>query len=278
MTPAPFLYYGGKTRLAPQIASLLPAHGHYVEPFAGSLAVLLAKKPSKVETVNDLDRDLMNFWRVVRERPADLERACVLTPHSREEFTAAGNFDSDDDLERARRLWVRLSQGRSGKIAATGWRYTIDPATPRTADYPPRFAARLPACAERLRYVTLECKPALEVVETYGGHPDVLLYVDPPYLASTRHPTAVYRHEMQHEPEHRDLLDALLACKASVVLSGYASDLYASALHGWDTVEIKATAQQHDAHAAGGSSRTEVLWSNRSISEPALDLFGGDAA
>src|SRR5690625_3140270 len=103
----PFAYYGGKMTLAPQIAALLPEHEHYVEPFAGSLAVLLAKKPSKAETVNDLDADLMTFWRVLRDRPGDLERVCTLTPHSRDEFAQAWeDAPEDDELEQARRVWV----------------------------------------------------------------------------------------------------------------------------------------------------------------------------
>lgn len=88
----PILYFGGKITIGPLIAQLLPPHEHYVEPFAGSLAVLLAKKPSPHETVNDLDDMLMTFWRVLRDRPADLERVCGLTPHSRAEFTAAKNL------------------------------------------------------------------------------------------------------------------------------------------------------------------------------------------
>lgn len=82
----PFAYYGGKTRIADQITALLPPHKHYVEPFAGSLAVLLAKTPSRMETVNDLDNRLMTFWRVLRERPDELIRVCALTPHSRVEY------------------------------------------------------------------------------------------------------------------------------------------------------------------------------------------------
>ena len=74
---APFPYFGGKTSHAARIASLLPDHGHYVEPFAGSLAVLLAKPRSRMETVNDLDGDLMTFWRVLRDQPEELARACA---------------------------------------------------------------------------------------------------------------------------------------------------------------------------------------------------------
>ena len=68
----PFAYFGGKTRLAPLIAAAMPSHEHYVEPFGGSLAVLLAKPRSRMETVNDLDGDLMTFWRVLRDQPDEL--------------------------------------------------------------------------------------------------------------------------------------------------------------------------------------------------------------
>ena len=107
----PFTYFGGKTAVAQRIVSLLPPHQHYIEPFAGSLAVLLAKPPSRMETVNDIDGDLMTFWQVLRDRPADLERVCALTPHSRAEHQLARGA-TDDDLERARRTWVRITQGR----------------------------------------------------------------------------------------------------------------------------------------------------------------------
>jgi DNA adenine methylase len=96
----PVAYCGGKTTIADRIVALLPEHGHYVEPFAGSLAVLLAKPPSRMETVNDIDQDLI-FWRVLRDRPGDLERACGLTPHSRAEHQLAYQA-ADDELEHAR--------------------------------------------------------------------------------------------------------------------------------------------------------------------------------
>src|SRR5579871_6388223 len=115
----PIPYFGSKSALAPWIVSLLPAHQHYVEPFGGSLAVLLAKPPSRHETVNDLSRDLVTFWRVLRERPEQLLRACELTPHARAEFEDAYH-DTEDDLERARRVWVRLTQSRGASLRKTG--------------------------------------------------------------------------------------------------------------------------------------------------------------
>jgi DNA adenine methylase len=101
----PFAYYGGKTRLAERIVEMLPQHAHYVEPFAGSLSVLLAKPRSDMETVNDLDQDLMTFWRVLRDRPEDLERVMHFTPHSRAEHASAYDLAVEDELERARRVF-----------------------------------------------------------------------------------------------------------------------------------------------------------------------------
>ncbi|WP_234347606.1 DNA adenine methylase [Streptomyces specialis] len=94
----PFAYFGGKTRLAGTIAALLPDHDHYVEPFGGSLAVLLAKRPARAETVNDLDRHLVTFWRVLRDHSHDLARVCALTPHSRAEHRDARQ-PAQSDLE-----------------------------------------------------------------------------------------------------------------------------------------------------------------------------------
>lgn len=274
----PFAYYGGKTTLADRIVSLLPRHTHYVEPFAGSLAVLLAKPRSEMETVNDLDQDLMTFWRVLRDRPEELARAMDLTPHSRAEQQLAYELDVPDDLERARRVWVLLSQGRGSTLRRTGWRFYRDPAgsTYSMPDYLSAYADRVPAAATRLHGVSLECRDALEVIRDYGKHPNVLLYCDPPYLASSRNSTN-YRHEMGSESQHADLLNALLDCEAAVVLSGYPSPFYQDLLTDWTRIELSAWTGNgiRDGATRVDGVRTEVLWSNREIGEP--DLFGGAA-
>ena len=274
----PFAYYGGKTTLADRIAALLPAHTHYVEPFAGSLAVLLAKPRSKMETVNDLDQDLMTFWRVLRDRPEDLAQACLLTPHSRAEHQSAYDLDAPDQIERARRVWVLLTQGRGGTLRRTGWRFYRDPAGSSYSfpDYLEAYCGRMPAAAARLHGVSLECRDALTVIEDYGQHPNVLLYVDPPYLAATRSSTN-YRHEMAGAVEHVALLDALTECEASVVLSGYDSRLYRLKLDNWARIEMPAWTGNGIRNGATKTAgdRTEVLWSNRPLGEP--DLFGGAA-
>lgn len=271
----PFPYYGGKMSVASQIVDLLPSHQHYVEPFAGSLSVLLAKPSARFETVNDLHGELMTFWRVLRDRSDELARACALTPHSRAEYAAAADLAPGDDLEVARRVWVRLSQSRSGLLGKkTGWRFYIDPAGSSSSmpDYLSGYLRRIAAAAERLHSVSLECRPALEVIESYGSCAEVCLYVDPPYLGTTRNGTN-YAHEMPSTTEHEQLLEALLRARAAVVLSGYASDLYDNALTQWSRVEISS----FNGNALGAGTRTEVVWSNREIGQPVLDfeLVGG---
>ncbi|WP_431892694.1 DNA adenine methylase [Micromonospora haikouensis] len=267
----PIPYFGGKITTGPAIAALFPQHNHYVEPYCGSLAVLLAKTPSGHETVNDLDGALMTFWRVLRDQPADLARVCALTPHSRAEHTACHDL-AGDDLEVARRVFVQLSQGRAGARKRTGWRHfvkTAGNAVTSMPDYLEVYVGRILDAAERLAGVSLESMPALDLIAKYGADEDVLLYVDPPYLGTTRcRSWDGYHHEMRGEAEHRDLAAALHACKAAVVLSGYASDLYDRELYaGWDRHTIAAGTGQGGVWA----NRTEVLWSNRPLGhQPSL--------
>lgn len=272
----PFTYFGGKTSIAGQIAALLPVHEHYIEPFAGSLAVLLAKRPSPMETVNDLDGDLVNFWQVLRDDPEGLERACALTPHSRAEYLASyGDLSGLEDLERARRTWVRLTQGRGGSMRRTGWRYYVNPRGSNSSmpDYLEAYTDRLAAAAARLAMVSLECKPALELIAQYGQHEGCLIYADPPYLGSVRNPRATraghgreYSAEMLTEEQHRELAAALLAARAAVVLSGYRSPLYDELYAGWHRREIPV----FNGNGTGDRSRTEVLWSNQPFAQASL--------
>lgn len=265
---SPVPYFGGKQRIAPWISSLLPDHDHYVEPFCGGLSVLLAKPPSRMETVNDLDVELVTFWRVLRDRPGELIRACALTPHSRAEQLTSYE-PVEDDLELARRVWVRLSQGRSGQTRKTGWRHHVNPFGNDLSmpGYLEAYVDRMAAVAERLHRVSLEALPALDMVAKYGAQPNCLLYVDPPYLGSTR-PNGDYRFDMKTELEHRELADALADCKAAVVLSGYGSDLYAELYDGWHRYETATTT----GNGKGDKARTEVLWSNRELGDQ-YDLF-----
>lgn len=255
----PFPYYGGKTRIAAEIASMLPAHKHYIEPFAGALSVLFAKEPSLVETVNDINGDIMNFFRVLRDRQPELERACVLTPHSREEHAQARDLDVPDDVERARRTFVLLSQGRNASLRKTGWAHFQSPVGAGSRpQYIQKMVGRFAPLADRLLDVTLECRDGIKLVQEFGRFEGNLMYVDPPYLAETR-TSSGYAAEFSRADQHEELLEALLACNATVILSGYPSDLYTDRLAGWHRIDINGGRNVNN-HAT-----PETLWANQAL-------------
>lgn len=261
----PFPYFGGKMRLAEQIVSNFPAHDRYVEPFAGSLAVLFAKTPAAFEVVNDIDSRLMRFWRVLRDRGDELERACALTPHSREEYILAKKGPvPDDEIEDARQLWLLYSQSISGAYEGAGWR-APGPTRKSPGQHFSRFHERFAGLQERLQHVTLENTDALRLIERFIDDEKCLLYVDPPYLDETRS-GGEYLHDMSSPAEHEALLGSLLDHKGPVVLSGYDSDLYNQLLDGWMRVAIETFTQS-------GQDRTEILYMNRT---PPEALFGVD--
>jgi len=179
----------------------------------------------------------------------------------------------------ARRVWVQLTQGRAGTRRQTGWRHYVKPAgNTSMPDYLDGYVDRMAPAAARLHRVSLECMPALDLIAKYGAEPEVLLYVDPPYLGSTRcRSWDGYPHEMRTEAEHRELAEALTAARAAVVVSGYPSDLYDLDLYrDWHRVAMAAGTGQGGTWA----NRTEVLWSNRPLGDaPTLfDDLGVDAA
>lgn len=266
----PTPYYGGKAKLAATIAAALPPHRHYVEACAGSLAVLLAKSPSPQETVNDLDARLMTFWRVLRERPADLERVCALTPHSRSERELALDIQPDqlDELETARRVFVALTQGRSATLARTGWRNQVAPSHPMPLALA-KYAGRLGPAAARIARVSLECRDATEMVTAYGVESSTLIYVDPPY--EQHDPSGRLMRKWNYGVEmpsaaHGELIDAVLAAESMVIVSGYGGGRWDKALAHWHRYELETHTAQGGTGAPRGSARTEVLWANTPLS------------
>ena len=285
----PVAYYGGKTRLAPWIVSLMPPHRVYVEPFAGSAAVLFAKPPSTHEIINDAYGDLVCFLRVLRDRPDDLEVACRLTPYARDEYAAADLSDlSIDELERARRWWVRSSQsfGQTGGTN-TGWSTSIRRGSNNARSAWNRIG-RFAVAAERLSCVTIENRDVLEVVEAYDDVAGVI-YLDPPYLDATRtsfsdengysrRPAGDYVHEFSSAGQHRALAELAMACKATVLISGYPSGLYEDLYAGWSRVERQVLCRVSNGRSGPNHHRTEVIWSNRPFfGANTLSFFGRNA-
>jgi DNA adenine methylase len=262
-------YYGGKFRLGRWIISHLPEHEHYVEPFGGGGSVLFQKEPSRLETYNDLDGDVVNFFRVLRDRPDELVRAVGLTPWARDEYNAClQNYVADleatraarlsnpqVDLENARRLYVRLWMSRHAGTLTTvsAWRRNMDRRSPASDIRP----ATIYAAAERLAKVQIENRDALQLIKEMD-RPGTLFYLDPPYVTGTRSEKKRYAHELTDD-DHRAIADVARAAKGLVVLSGYACDLYKELYEdrGWRRIDTEAMIN-------GGSKRTECLWLNPS--------------
>ena len=260
-------YPGSKWRTADWIINHFPEHETYCEPFFGSGAVLFTKERSTIETINDLDRDITNFFKVIRERPEELAYAIKFTPHSRQEYYLSYE-KCTDELERARRTVVRLWQGRGGKTShRTGWRSMIENNGPLPGKEWLRFPDKIASVSERLQGVQIENQCAIQLVDRYNKK-GVLIYADPPYVLSTR-TTSSYKHEMT-DKQHADLLNALDSHKGFVVLSGYANDLYDTRLQHWSRFTKGAVAE-------AGAKREEVLWINPAttaqLKQQQLSLF-----
>lgn len=263
-------YHGGKFRIANWIMSFFPEHKCYVEPFGGAAGVLLQKRRAYAEVYNDLDSQVANFFKVMRE-PDDrqaLIRSLVLTPYARTEFDSAWE-PSSDRIESARRLCVRAQMGfGSGGASRSDIGFRIDTkrdygtAQSLWVQYPEAIAA----AGERMSGVLIENRPAISVMQQHDAI-DTLHFVDPPYLHTTRSRQGIagYAHEMT-DAQHIELLDAVLGLEGYVVLSGYRSELYTTRLQGWRTYQMDARISA----GRGSTLRTEVVWINPACSE-ALD-------
>lgn len=284
----PFAYFGGKSRLAPWIVSSMPKHRVYIEPFAGSAPVLFEKAPCQHEIINDASGAVINFFTVLRERPEDLERAVSLTPYARDESEACTDYDDPllDPLERARRWWMRSTQGFGQSPVKTGWSVSTNQNTCRPRHLMTRIQRFAPA-ADRLRGVFIESIDAVACIDRYGVS-DAVIYADPPYLDVTRtsfndhngdrkRPSGDYEVEFNSEDDHRALAKALNETPATVLLSGYPSELYDELYEGWGTVTKKVFV--HTSQAVGQTTRptrTEVVWCNRALGDG--QLFSHDVA
>lgn len=256
-------YPGAKWRLAKWIIERMPEHEGYCEPFFGSGAVFFNKPKSRIETINDIDGNVVRFFQVCRNFPDALAEALYLTPWARMEYENCRGFDVGD-VEFARRFAVLccMAFGSVGADENTGWRNTTGSCNSGGPDNP-KLWRRMPAlvvqAAERLRDAQIECRPAVTVIKNFDG-PEMLFYCDPPYLWETRTKHGPqYAHEMTDE-DHVQLLDTLLAARGMVLLSGYDSELYREKLRGWSCEKVTTTGER-------AVRRTECLWINPAAQE-----------
>ncbi len=220
--------------------------------------------PATHEILNDIDGDVVNFFRCLRERRLELERACRLSPYASEEYRAVVHAaDADvEDLERARRWWVRSSQGFGGIAKeGTGWSTSIERGSNNARSVWNRLD-RFAAAAQRLGTVTIENRDALEVIARYD-RPDGLIYCDSPYFGETRTSIAGgrhgdYPHEFHTRADHVALARVLTVAKATVLISGYPSALYDDLYHGWWRTERSVTVRAGTS-SAGARVATEAV-------------------
>ena len=260
----PISYYGGKARIATQIVPHIMAIAHtvYVEPFFGGGAVLYAK--GKIdrgnsdyyrEAVNDLNKQLITFWRVAREQPEELARWIELTPYSQEEHREARKIynspSEHSDLEVAWATYIECNMSFANQIG-TGWRTGVI-GTNEAATWVNR-AARLPKCFERLKEVHIGCEDALSFIKRWDSAHSVM-YADPPYPDTNQGHYDGYTLD-----NYQALCDTLDACESSYVLSNYHQDIAPKSAQKCIEIEAVMSAANGKDRTKGNIKRTEKLW------------------
>lgn len=248
-------YPGSKWSLANWIISFFPKHHSYLEPFFGSGAVLFNKPRSNIETVNDLDGNVVNLFECMRSDPEKLARSIYLTPYAREVYEKAFYENPEEPFEKALNFYIRLNMGHGFRTNGekVGWKNDVQG---RERAYASQDWVHLPdkilQAAERLRGVQIENRPAVEIMERFN-HPNVLIYLDPPYVLGTRHGKQ-YRYEMD-DTDHEQLLNAAMSHKGYVLISGYDNELYRKHLKDWHVEETTSYCQKN-------IKKREMLWMN----------------
>jgi len=281
MKRGPLKWHGGKSYLAPWIIDQFPPHLHYVEPYAGGLAVLMARDPlderfaigekshqrGVSEVVNDLNSELVNFWRVLQDEEAFAKflRKSQVTPFSQELWEDLREKTTPQqgkapDVEAAYAFFVVCRMSRAGNLNSFAplSRNRTRRSMNEQASAWWSCVEGLPEIHERLRRVVILNEDALKVIKSQDG-PNTLFYLDPPYVHATRAGTDDYSHEMD-DAAHLQMLEAIKKCKGKVILSGYSNKLYNDTLQGW-----RRKMKRIDNKVSQKESKekiTEMLWLN----------------
>lgn len=254
LTP-PIKWHGGKHYLASWIIDQMPPHLHYVEPYLGGGAVLLARDPVKnwlaegdekllakdsgcSEVVNDVNGQLTNFWNVLRnpELFQQMQRILELTPFSAVEWkNSTTQVQSDDPVEAAAGFFICARQSRQGlmtSFATLSRKRTRRNVNEQVASYLNAIDG-LADVHRRLQAVVIFNDDACQVIRRQDGN-RTLYYCDPPYIHESRTATSAYAFEMDTE-NHIELLETLSTIEGKFLLSGYRSKLYDDHAdkHGW---------------------------------------------
>ncbi len=258
-----FSYYGGKFSHLDFLPPLLPTNfTHFCEPFGGSAAILINRPPAPIETYNDLDSEVVNFFKCLRDHTDDLIRTISLTPFSREELIKACTFEPGlTKIERARRFFARARQTRTGLAQTSSegrWAHCVMTSRAEMAGAVSRWPGSvegLPQIVQRLQWVQIENAPAVEVICRYDS-PETLFYCDPPYPHEARGDNKAYGFEMTNQ-EHEELAYCLHSARGAVAVSGYRSSLM-ERLYG-DRIRVDANTRLCN---SSKGERMESVWVN----------------
>lgn len=278
-----FPWFGGKYIHIDFLRKYMPADiDHFVDVFGGSASVIINMPPCRVKTYNDINGEIVNFFRVLRDKHEELLPKIHLTPFARDEFGAALEDSPADisDVERARRFFVRVRQSRNAMegqpgLTARQWR--------RSAYCDRSLAAHFGEHADNLldvvhvfKPIQIENDPAVKIIKGLDS-PTVFFYCDPPYLSSTRSGGKAYRHEMT-EAEHIEFAETLTKCEARAMISGYRSKLYDELFADWTRIDDKPYIANTTRNAPTQTARVESIWINyeppqqSTVKQEALEL------
>jgi DNA adenine methylase len=252
-------YYGGKWRLAPWVISYFPEHKNYVEPCGGAASVLLQKPRSELETYNDIDGNVTNYFRVLRDAPERLAQQVKLTPWSRDEYELSFQ-PCEDPVEQARRFWCLISMSVNASREAPGFRLVTEEPGKLPELNKEQVIENFFRVAARLQGVQIENREALDIIRRFDNN-EALIYFDPPYIAETRAQSKRYRYEVDHE-FHVQAAVLLRQSQGFVIISGYQHPLYSELyeMFGWERID-------KEVQTNSGGKRVESLWLSPRIME-----------
>ena len=269
----PFGYYGAKQRIAARIIKGLPPHNAWVEAFCGSAAVTLAKSPAPIEVINDLDDQVVNLFKQLRDNSAALCKAVSLTPYARAEYAKSKKRENNTSpLEQARSFLVATMMTVNGANGGGNAGFSFSQSYSREGREARvnrwyNLPERLTLVAERLRSIRIENRDARKLIAMFRDRPATLIYLDPPYLIDRKQ---AYTVDAMDESFHIELLNLCCSSKAMIFISGYDNELYNSVLtaeRGWDKELISTTTRDT---SGKDHARVEVLWKNKHFMD-ALD-------
>jgi len=262
----PFGYFGSKNKIAIKLCDELPPHNCWVEAFCGSAALTLAKPPAFIEVINDIDGEIVNVFKQLRNNQEELCRLISLTPYAKLELeTSRIKNKRDGELESARKFLVQSMMAINGIFGKEKGGFSYSQSYSRTGRdarvnrwY--NLPERLSKVVERLRNVRIENRDAIKLLSMFTNRPATLIYLDPPYLGER---TEGYNHDETEDAFHLEMLTMANKAKCMIFISGYDNDLYNKLLSekkGWqrktiDTITKDSTGQSHN--------RSEVVWTNK---------------